>query len=58
MVSLPGSVGDRDVSCIDVKGKVDEFGFPAKRDISPGVASKGKRLRTYIVHQYVDLKNR
>lgn len=30
----------------EVKGKVELLGFPANKEINPGVASSGKRLRT------------
>jgi hypothetical protein len=30
----------------DVKGKVDAFGFPASKEIRPGVLSSGNRLLT------------
>lgn len=41
-----GFKGDLAVKLNDVNGKVDGFGFPASNEISPGVFSKGKRLRT------------
>lgn len=44
--SLLGSAGERAVKFIDVNGKVDAFGFPARREMRPGVDSRGKRLRT------------
>lgn len=31
---------------MDVRGKVEEFGFPANRDINPGRDSRGYRPRT------------
>lgn len=45
-VSDVASVGDRAVKLNEVNGKVLGFGFPASRDIRPGVSSNGKRERT------------
>jgi hypothetical protein len=41
--SFVESVGERAVSWIEVKGKVEEFGFPASIEIRPGVFSNGMR---------------
>ena len=46
VVSLVGSDGERAVNWNEVKGKVAALGFPARREITPGVASSGKRPRT------------
>lgn len=37
--------GVRVVRVMEVNGKVDEFGFPARREIIPGVFSRGNRPR-------------
>ena len=58
--SFPGSVGERAVNWIEVKGKVDAFGFPASMEMRPGVFSNGMRIRTAprdrmirrLVHQF------
>lgn len=44
--SCDGLVGDLDVNCIDVRGKVEELGFPANREIKPGRDSSGYKPRT------------
>lgn len=41
--SFPGSVGERAVNWIEVNGKVEEFGFPASKEMIPGVFSNGMR---------------
>lgn len=46
-VSSLGLIGERAVKLNDVNGKVSGLGFPASKEISPGVSSKGNRLRTY-----------
>jgi hypothetical protein len=48
--SFVGSVGERAVSWMEVKGKVKEFGFPASMEMRPGVFSSGIRLLT-VWHQ-------
>ena len=41
--SFVGSVGERAVNWIEVNGKVEEFGCPARKEIRPGVFSNGMR---------------
>ena len=43
--SSPGD-GDFAVKLRDVKGNPSGFGFPARRERTPGVASRGRRLWT------------
>lgn len=38
--------GDLVVNDNELNGKVNGFGFPASNEISPGVFSNGRRLRT------------
>ena len=55
-ISLQGSVGSRVEKLSDVKGNVDEFGFPANKLIRPGLDSKGSRLRTARHYQLQNMK--
>lgn len=45
-VLLDALVGECDVKDIDVNGNEAGLGFPARREITPGFFSRGKRLRT------------
>lgn len=41
-----GEGGARAVNEREVKGNVEALGFPARREMTPGVCSRGKRPRT------------
>lgn len=43
-----GEGGARAVKEREVKGKVEALGLPARREMTPGVRSRGKRPRTNI----------
>lgn len=45
-----GEGGARAVKEREVKGKVEALGLPARREMTPGVRSRGKRPRTNSSH--------
>ena len=54
--STVGSTGSRNVKFRDVIGNVDECGLPARREITPGSCSRGRRERTGIYCQAIRQK--
>ena len=46
VVSAEGSAGERALIATEVRGNVAELGFPARREIIPGIFSSGYRPRT------------
>lgn len=51
-----GEGGARAVKEREVKGKVEALGLPARREMTPGVRSRGKRPRTDDSHCTGDIQ--
>lgn len=55
--SFVGSIGERAVNCIEVDGKVEEFGFPTSMEMMPGLLSSGMRLLAVATEKHSALAN-